>query len=375
MVMDTGTEALFKSESCVNVAGDAEQRRPQTLPLCYLWRYAPCSRSYATLFMPPTPLSAAHYQALTTALGPSRVQRDVILAPYTTFKIGGPADIYYEAQTADELALAITTARQLSIPYFLLGVGANILIGDGGFRGLVIRNVATHMRVDPTKHHLWAESGAIVYPDLIELAVSHGLSGLEHYVGIPSTVGGALWQNLHFLAPPPKRERTMFIEEVLLEADILTEEGKRKTVDIAYFDYGYDYSILHIRDDIVLSATFQLEEASEDRMREIMAANLQWRRERHPPLETEPSAGSIFQKIEGVGAGRLIDGCGLKGTRIGGAEITHRHANIMINRGGATAADVRALIDHVQTVVKRETGYFLKPEISFIGEFDALPTG
>ena len=100
-----------------------------------------------------------------------------------------------------------------------------------------------------------------------------------------------------------------------------------------------------------------------------MAENLEWRRERHPPLDTEPSAGSIFKKIEGIGAGRLIDGCGLKGTRVGGAEITHRHANIIINRGGATAADVRRLISMVQETVERETGYRLEAEIGFVGEF------
>src|SRR5690606_38737886 len=160
---------------------------------------------------------------------------------------------------------------------------------------------------------------------VIEAAVAAGLPGLEHYVGIPSTVGGALWQNLHFLSPPPERERTMFIEEVLLEAEILTPEGERKVVDNAYFDFGYDYSTLHVSGDVVLSATFQLQEADETRMRAVMAANLAWRHERHPPLDTEPSAGSIFKKIEGIGAGRLIDWCGLKGTRIGGAMVTERH--------------------------------------------------
>ncbi len=298
-----------------------------------------------------------------------RLRRDVELGPFTTFQIGGPADFYFEPESLDELADAITLARDLSLPYFLLGRGANILIGDGGFRGLVIRNASRHLHTDVNTGRLWVESGAIMFPDVIHTAVNSGLSGLEHYVGIPSTVGGALWQNLHFLSPPPERERTMFIEEVVLESDILTEEGDRKTVGVDYFDFGYDYSILHDRDDIVLSATFQLEPADQQRMEEIMAANLTWRRERHPPLDSEPSAGSIFKKIEGVGAGRLIDQCGLKGTRIGGAEITHRHANIMINRGGATAADVTALIERVQEVVERETGYRLEPEISFIGEF------
>ena len=312
--------------------------------------------------------------ALGRALGADRLQRDVPLARFTTFQIGGPADLYYESQTADELARALLICRERDVPCFLLGRGANILIGDRGFRGLVIRNTAKHAQIDRKAGRLWVESGAIVYPDLIELAVSHGLSGLEHYVGIPSTVGGALWQNLHFLSPPPARERTMFIEEVLFEADILTQESTRRTVDVNYFDFGYDYSILHDREDVVLSASFQLVPTSERHMREIMQANLEWREARHPPLDAEPSAGSIFQKIEGVGAGRLVDGAGLKGVRIGGAEVTHRHANIIINRGGATAADVQALIQYVQTTVERETGYRLHPEISFIGDFNAPST-
>ena len=251
----------------------------------------------------------------------------------------------------------------------MLGLGANILIGDGGFRGLVIHNEARNIDIDFEAGKVRAESGAIVYPDLIEAAVSHGLSGLEHYVGIPSTVGGALWQNLHFLSPPPERERTMFISEVVAEADILSESGARRRVNVEYFQFGYDYSTLHDTKDVVLSAVFQLDEGDPARMRDIMEANLAWRRERHPPLDTEPSAGSIFKKIEGIGAGRLIDQCGLKGTRIGGIEVTHRHANIMVNRGGATAADVRAMISHVQHTVKQETGYLLEPEILFVGEF------
>ncbi len=307
--------------------------------------------------------------ALEDKVGPGRLRRDVLLAPFTTFKIGGPADWFFEARSADELADALLLSRRQGIPHFLLGLGANILVGDGGFRGLVIRNGAKGVDIRQDKARIRAESGAVIYPDLIETAVDHGLSGLEHYVGIPSTVGGALWQNLHFLSPPPERERTMFIEEVLLEADLLTEENERRTVGVDYFRFGYDYSILHDRKDIVLAATFQLEPGDTARMRDIMEANLEWRRERHPPLDTEPSAGSIFKKIEGIGAGRLIDQCGLKGARIGGAEITRRHANIMINRGNATAADVQALIAYVQRVVAERTGYHLETEISFVGDF------
>jgi UDP-N-acetylmuramate dehydrogenase len=161
----------------------------------------------------------------------------------------------------------------------------------------------------------------------------------------------------------------MFIAEVTAEAEVLTAEGERRTVDAAYFEFGYDTSILHHRPDVVLSATFQLAPGDPEAMRRVVRENLEWRAQRHPPLDSEPSVGSIFKKIEGVGAGRLIDQCGLKGTQVGGVTITHRHANIFVNTGGATAADVRALIARVQEVVRRETGCLLEPEISFIGEF------
>ena len=316
-----------------------------------------------------TPPSPEQREALRRALGPERVSEAVALAPFTTFRIGGPADLFYEATDAGELARAILLAREIGLPHFLLGLGANILIGDRGFRGLVIRNRAQALDVDPEARTIRAESGAAVWPDLIETAISHGLSGLEHYPGIPSTVGGALWQNLHFLAPAPARERTMFIAEVTDSAEILTEEGERRTAGVDYFEFGYDTSILHHRRDVVLSATFRLTPEEPEVLRRIVRENLEWRRERHPPLDTEPSAGSIFKKIEGIGAGRLIDQCGLKGTRIGGAMVTPRHANIFINTGNATAADVRALIAHVQEVVAQRTGYSLEPEISFVGEF------
>lgn len=308
-------------------------------------------------------------QRLAAVLERSRLERDVALAPYTTFRIGGPADLYYRAADAEDLARAVTAAREHDVPWFLLGTGANILIGDRGIRGLVIHNHARRIEVDAETDRLTAESGAVMWPDVIETAVDHGLAGIEHYPGIPSSVGGALWQNLHFLSPPPERERTMFIEEVLDSADLLTEEGERRTVGVGYFEFGYDDSILHHRRDVVLAATFQLQPGDPERMREVIEANLAWRAERHPPLDMEPSAGSIFQKIEGIGAGRLIEECGLKGLTVGGATVSHRHANIVINRGGATAEDIRRLIGHVQAVVARQTGHALQVEIAFVGEF------
>jgi len=313
-------------------------------------------------------LTADATDALVARLGAGRVERNVPLAPLTTFRIGGPADFLYRAQTPDELVAALQVAREHDIPHFLLGKGANILVGDLGIRGLVIRaEVGGIDFLDGTR--VRAGAGVETFPDLIDATVARGLGGLHHFVGIPSTVGGALWQNLHFLAPAPARERTVFIEEILESAEIFTQEGERRTVGVDYFEFGYDQSVLHDRDDVVLRATFRLEPTPIDELRRVMRDNLEWRDERHPDLWLYPSAGSIFQKIEGIGAGRLIDECGLKGRVHGGAGIFHKHANIVVNLGGATAADVRTLIDLAHDTVAKETGHDLVPEIAFVGEF------
>jgi len=318
--------------------------------------------------MPPVTDTTHPLEELERRLGADRLERNVPLAPYTTFKIGGPADLLFRARTGEELATAVLAVRELEIPFFLLGMGANILVGDRGFRGLVIRN-----EVDGIEFledgRVRAGSGALVYHDLIDATVRRGLGGLHHFVGIPSTVGGAIWQNLHFLSPAPERERTVFVEEVVESSTILTEEGEVRQVGVDYFEFGYDTSILHSRRDVVLDVTFRLQPAPVQELRDVIRENLMWRDDRHPDLWLYPSAGSIFQKLEGIGAGRLIDQCGLKGHVLGSAQIFHKHANIIVNLGGATAAAVRALIDLARTTVHRELGHQLKPEIGFIGEF------
>lgn len=291
------------------------------------------------------------------------IQRNVRLAPYTTFGIGGPADYFCVAKSQDELVAAIRHARAAGLEWFVLGCGANILVGDKGFRGLVIKNEADAVTIEGTT--LTAESG-ITIARLIELTVPKGLSGFEHYVEIPSTLGGAMWQNLHFLSYP--HQETRFIEEIVRGATILSGD-EEQSVGKDYFKFGYDTSALHGNDDVVLDVTVRLTERPVAELEEVLAKNAEWRHAKHPPNAVKTSAGSIFQKIEEVGAGRLIDGAGLKGYRIGAAEVSPQHANYILNVGGATAADVRALIEHIQKTVESETGHRLEPEISFVGEF------
>lgn len=307
-------------------------------------------------------------EVLERRLGPDSVQARVPMAPFTTFRIGGPADLLFHASDSQGLTAAVQVAREAGIPTFLLGRGANILVADAGVRGLVIKSEAGGIEfLDGNRVRVGA--GMDVFPDLILATVERGLGGLHHFVGIPSTVGGAMWQNLHFLSPAPKRERTVFLEEFVESAEILSEDGTLLTVDREYFEFGYDRSVLHRRGDTVLSVTFTLEPTDPRMLREVMRENLAWRSDRHPDLWLYPSAGSIFRKVEGVGAGRLIDECGLKGAIRGQAQIFHKHANIIVNLGGASARDVMALVDLARETVHRETGHELVPEIGRVGEF------
>ena len=292
------------------------------------------------------------------------VQQQIPLGPLTTYQIGGPADWFLTVHTSEELVAAMSVAREMDSPWFLLGTGANILIGDGGFRGLVIHNQSNHVRFDGNR--VTAESGATI-ADLIQLAAERELSGFEHYAGIPSSVGGAIWQNLHFLAPD--RQSTMFIETVVESARVLLANGEVTEVDRDWFNFGYDDSRLHHEEIVVLDVTFVLEPSTTEAILAQASANLQWRAERQPPVEQFPSCGSVFKKIEGIGAGRLIDAAGLKGYRVGGVHVSEKHANFLVNTDGGTAHDVMELVNHIQTSVKQNSGYDLEMEIRRVGEF------
>ena len=292
------------------------------------------------------------------------LQKNILIAPYTTYKIGGPADYFVVVKNKNDLVDAIIEARKNKIQYFVLGKGANILFGDKGFRGLVIKNESNNVTI--LDNILIAESGSTI-ADLIEISMSKNLSGFEHFAGIPATVGGALWQNLHFLSPD--RKKTVYIESILESAEILDESNNLITVKKDYFQFGYDKSILHNRNLLVTQATFILTKKEKYLIQNQIDDNLKWRAEKQPPLEQFPSCGSVFKKIEDVGAGRLIEKVGLKGYKSGGARISEKHANFIVNTGSATAKDVLDLIKLIQKKVFEETGYKLETEINFVGEF------
>ncbi|HEX8966072.1 MAG TPA: UDP-N-acetylmuramate dehydrogenase [Patescibacteria group bacterium] len=293
-----------------------------------------------------------------------QILQSIPLAQYTTFGIGGPADFFVKATSKDAVIEAILYARANKLPVFILGAGANILIGDKGFRGMVIKNEAKNVSIHNTL--LTAEGGALI-SDIILQTQKLGLSGLEHYAGIPSTVGGALWQNLHFLSAD--RTYTEYIGSIVKNAHIMTIHGEVKEVDADYFHFNYDWSILHETHEIVLDATFILKSDNPQEIQKRIDENLKWRGEKHPENAVKTSAGSIFKKLEGYGAGRLIQQVGMSGFKIGGAEVSKKHSNFIVNTGNATASDVKNLIEKIQQTIKEKLGLVLETEISFIGEF------
>ncbi len=295
--------------------------------------------------------------ALTEILGPEAVRRDEPLAPYTTLRVGGPADLLAAASGAEALRRAVRLAWERDAPCRVLGGGSNVLVGEAGVRGLVVLNRSGEVRFAGA--HVQAESGASLAA-LARRCIAQGLAGLEWAVGIPGTVGGAVVGNAGAWGGD--------VASVLHEAHILGPEGEVEVWPAARFEYGYRSSALKRqrgqRQAIVLRAEFALREEPRERIEQRAAEIAARRRAAQPPGAT---CGSIFKNPPGDYAGRLIEAAGLKGERRGGAEISAHHANFIVNRGGATAADVWALIRLARQRVRERFGVELELEIELVG--------
>ncbi len=293
-----------------------------------------------------------------TALG-CGVTQQASMAAATTFKVGGPADLLIDLPDAAAASAVLAVCHEDHIPYLFIGNGSNLVVGDKGFRGAVLR--LEGRKVQPTL----LEDGRIYAPAGMSLqrlclfARDHSLTGLEFAYGIPGAVGGAVYMN----AGAYDGE----MAGVVVSADCVAADGTPVTVTANELDMTYRHTALMERDLIVTGATLQLQEGDYDtiwaKMKELMA-----RRHDKQPLEY-PSAGSFFKRPEGYFAGKLIQDAGLKGFTVGGAQVSEKHAGFVINRGGATAADLVALRNQVQDKVFAEFGVHLEPEVRFVGEF------
>ncbi len=324
----------------------------------------------------------SHIDALRTEFG-SIVQTDVVLAPYTTFKIGGPADIFVEAKTIDQFVGIIRKSRELELPIFILGGGTNILIGDKGIRGLVIKNSTRTIKIRGVVGseksgktskiaYVEADSGVLLN-SLVRYTVEEGLDGLQMHLGLPGTVGGAVYMNSKWTKP------LGYVGDCVHSAKILSVDGTIREEPKSFFQFAYDYSILHTTSDVLLSVTFEMPVNDTHALWEVANNSIAHRRETQP--QGIKSAGCIFKNIpkelavsqktpeETTSAGYLIDSVGLKGLSVGEAKISDQHANFIVNTGKASASDVLQLINRAKDQVKQRYNILLEEEIIRVGEF------
>jgi UDP-N-acetylmuramate dehydrogenase len=296
--------------------------------------------------------------ALAAALG-ERARRDEPLAPYTAMRIGGPADLLIVCEGVDEIVRAVEAARRHGVGWRLLGGGCNVLVADVGVRGLVIVNRTACIEFDGAVAR--AEAGALLAV-LAREAVGHGLAGLEWAVGLPGTVGGAVVGNAGAFEGD--------VAAVLRSATVLSPDGEVVERPNEWFEFDYRLSRIKGAGEqqggrhVVLAATFGLRPSDLEALAARAEEILEWRKTRHP---TGATMGSTFKNPPGSHAGYLIEQAGLRGTRIGGAQISELHGNFFMNTGAATAADVWALIEHARAEVRRQFGVELELEIELVG--------
>lgn len=275
------------------------------------------------------------------------------LAPYTSFRIGGPADVYVIPEDAEALGQLVVQARGLRIPLFVLG-GTNVLIRDGGLRGVVVGLSKLHEIRDEGQGVLYAEAG-VGMPTLLKNAVSRSLSGLEWAAGIPGTVGGCLVMN----AGTKLGEMSSAVKGVRIV------DSKGAIQDYPASDLHFTYRRTHVPAGIVVGVWLQLEPGSRETIGMEVKNYLKYRKETQPL--SLPSAGCVFINPEPQSAGQLIEEVGMKGARIGDAQVSEKHANFMVNQGQATADDVLALIKQVGKAVEQQKGVTLQLELKIIG--------
>lgn len=294
-------------------------------------------------------------QALSALMGSGQVFYDEPMSRHTTFRVGGPADVLAFPTTEAELAAALSLAHEWTIPALVIGNGSNLLVRDGGIRGLVLSTLRLcDITVENTR--LFAQAGAAL-SSIAQAAMKAGLSGLEFAGGIPGTLGGAVAMN----AGAYGGEIAM-----CLHAGTVLRNGETVRYSLRDFAFSYRTSAVQTNGGIVLRAEFDLSPddpaAVGERMREMNA-----KRRDKQPLE-KPSAGSTFKRPEGHFAGTLIEQAGLKGRAAGGAQVSEKHAGFIVNAGGATAKDILDLIELVQDTVEKQAGVRLEPEVRVVGE-------
>lgn len=298
------------------------------------------------------------YSRLEHILREEQILQNELMARHTTFRIGGPADYFLVPDDKEQVRRIIEICKEENMPYCIIGNGSNLLVSDKGYRGVVIQLYTQMAEIRADGENIYAQAGASL-AKIAAAALREELTGFEFAAGIPGTLGGACIMNAGAYGGEMK--------DVLEEVTVLTKEGEIRVISKENLDMGYRTSAAAKNGDTVLEAVIKLEKGAKNKIQARME-ELKEKRISKQPLEY-PSAGSTFKRPEGYFAGKLIQDAGLRGYRIGGAMVSEKHCGFVINAGGATAADVDALIKYISQKVKEHAGVTLEPEVKRLGEF------
>lgn len=303
-------------------------------------------------------MNTALYEYLISQVPAECVLQNESMAKHTTFRVGGEADFFVEIGSAEELSNIIKYLKQTDHQYFILGNGSNLLVGDKGYEGVILHLGERFSDVSVDGRSIIAKAGALLSV-VAKTAAKQSLSGMEFASGIPGTIGGAVVMNAGAYDGEMK--------QIITEVTVMDENGEIMTLDNETMEFGYRTSIIKNRPFIVLSAKMTLEEGDAEVIRAKMDDFAERRRSKQP-LEF-PSAGSTFKRPEGYFAGKLIMEAGLRGYRIGGAQVAEKHCGFVINMGNATAADISELMEEVTERVEKQFSVTLEPEVIRLGNF------
>ena len=298
------------------------------------------------------------YRELCAAAGTEAVLVNEPMSRHTTFRIGGPADYFVMPSENGQIRDVIRMCREQAVPYYVMGNGSNLLVGDRGFRGVIIQIGRNMSRIDVSGTRIRVQAGALL-SKVASAALEASLAGMEFASGIPGTLGGALRMNAGAYGGEMK--------DIVRGAEVLTAAGEIRQLLVDELGMGYRTSVIARNDYVALGAELSLEPGDPKEIRAKME-ELKRRRIEKQPLEYG-SAGSTFKRPEGHFAGKLIEEAGLRGYTVGGAQVSEKHCGFVINRGGATAADVMQLMRDVTERVKENSGVTLEPEVKRRGEF------
>ncbi len=276
---------------------------------------------------------------------------------HTTFRVGGPADLFVAPATVEELKAVIAICKEEDEPYYIVGNGSNLLVSDQGYRGVIVQMSRAMSNVTVEGTLVKAEAGATLFA-VANRALEAGLTGFEFAAGIPGTLGGACVMNAGAYGGEMK--------QVLEDVTVVTKEGDVKVIPVDEMDLSYRHSIVPEMEYIVVGASIRLAEGDREQIKARME-ELKVQRVTKQPLEY-PSAGSTFKRPEGYFAGKLIQDAGLKGFQVGGAQVSEKHSGFVINKDNATAADITELMKQVADRVEEKFGVRLEPEVKRIGE-------